>query len=166
MAGCGGDQMAEGEKEVLKFYANEGRVTLCCPKCGFMRQIEIAQLKSVNGPIKVKCRCQNVFHAQVEMRQFFRKQTSLPGEFTNVATGKSGRMVVKDVSIGGLGFITDEAGMLQPGDVLKVRFTLDDAHSSEILRKVTVRSVRHSMVGTEFSDGKPYDKDLGFYLRK
>jgi hypothetical protein len=73
-------------------------------------------------------------------------------------------MIVKDVSMGGIGFETVGGSRIAKGHKLEVTFTLDDTHSSVIKKQVEVRIVRDKFVGCEFVHAHQYDKALGFYL--
>jgi hypothetical protein len=73
-------------------------------------------------------------------------------------------MIVKDVSMGGIGFEAVGSCRIKVEHELKVTFALDDAHSSTIEKNVVVRIVRGKFVGCEFLHAHEYDKALGFYL--
>jgi hypothetical protein len=73
-------------------------------------------------------------------------------------------MVIQDLSFTGIGFRTRHSHNLQVGDLIELRFILDDQRKSEVCKKATVRRTRDKFVGAEFYDGKAYEKELGFYL--
>jgi len=73
-------------------------------------------------------------------------------------------MIVKDVSMGGIGFEAVGACRVKVEDELEVTFTLDDTHASVIKKLVVVRITRDKFVGCEFVHAHEYDKALGFYL--
>ena len=73
-------------------------------------------------------------------------------------------MIVKDVSIGGVGFEVIGNNRIAKDHELVVTFTLDDPHSSVIKRQVVTRIVVGNFVGCEFLHAHEYDKALGFYL--
>ena len=95
----------------------------------------------------------------------YRKNTNLNGRFVNLSSkNESGVMIVKDVSMGGIGFESNDSHLVQVDHELEVTFTLDDNQSSVIKKQVVVRIVRGTFVGCEFLHAHEYDKALGFYL--
>jgi len=53
---------------------------------------------------------------------------------------------------------------LQVGDVIDLRFVLDNNVRSEVCKRALVRRVQDRFVGAEFCDLKAFDKELGYYL--
>ncbi len=98
----------------------------------------------------------------------YRKPTELPGIYTKGDSPLSGgRMVVKNISMGGCGFLARVRHNLKSGDHIEVKFRLDDPRGSEIHRRAVVRVVDEVYVGCEFLvQPGTYDAALGFYLRK
>jgi hypothetical protein len=95
----------------------------------------------------------------------YRKDTKLDGQFVNLSLdNQRGTMLVKDVSMGGIGFTVIGRNNIQKNHKLEVTFTLDDIHTSVISKQVVVRVVRDKFVGCEFRHANEYDKELGFYL--
>jgi len=96
----------------------------------------------------------------------YRKSTNLKGRYINLSLNNElGMMIVKDVSMGGIGFEVVGGNRIKKEHELMVTFTLDDSHSSVIKKQVVVRNVRDKFVGCEFLHAHEYDKALGFYLR-
>ena len=73
-------------------------------------------------------------------------------------------MVVKNISLSGIGFETLTGHQLKVGDEVTVKFALDDVSHSVIKKKVIVRVVKDKYLGCEFKEPAQYDKALGFYL--
>jgi hypothetical protein len=95
----------------------------------------------------------------------YRKATNLQGTYTNLTNPDDrGRMQVKNVSMGGVGFSSLGKHRIQKDDDLEVEFTLDDKHKSVLKRSVIARMVTAEFVGCEFSNPNEYNKALGFYL--
>ena len=59
-----------------------------------------------------------------EQRRFIRVTNRLPSLFKIIKTGQVRRALTKDVSAGGVSFITEE--LLEPGTALEVELTLPD----------------------------------------
>jgi hypothetical protein len=157
--------------ELQKAYVREdGTTVLKCPFCTHARTVSVDLLKDKKKIIKVKCSCQKSYSVTLELRKMYRKSTNLIGNYINHSQKNDrgmlirGKITVKDVSMGGIGFETIGNCSIQKDDELEVMFTLDDIHSSFIKKMVVVKVVRHKYVGCEFSHSNEYDKALGFYL--
>jgi hypothetical protein len=101
----------------------------------------------------------------LELRKLYRKSTSLKGSYINLSLdNETGMMMVKDVSMGGIGFEVIGRNRIVKDHELMVTFTLDDTHSSVIKKQVVARIVVGNFVGCEFLHAHEYDKALGFYL--
>jgi hypothetical protein len=77
---------------------------------------------------------------------------------------KTGFMGVKDVSYSSISFELEKKDDITIGDILGVRFVLDDGKKSEIHRTVRVMNVRNKLIGAEFSDTQVFDIELCYYL--
>jgi len=73
-------------------------------------------------------------------------------------------MVVKDLSKTGLQFSSRKAKLVQPGDLLMVRFNLDNMNEALIHKPARVVSVTGYEVGCQFEGADSYDITLGFYF--
>ena len=140
-----------------------------CPYCHCRKEIPVAKFKGKKCSLKIKCSCAEVYIANLEFRKKPRKKTNLRGSFTNHSQKKfSGDLVVKNLSLGGLEFVTTAIDRFRNGDELTVVFNLDNAEKTTIKKEVTVCSVRKraASVGCEFikSSDISLDKDLGIYL--
>jgi hypothetical protein len=147
------------------FVREDGTTVLKCPFCRHARTVSVAKIKDKKKVIKVKCACQESYSVSLELRKMYRKNTSLNGRYINLSLdNERGMMIVKDVSMGGIGFEAVGKSRIQVEHELEVTFTLDDTHSSVIKKQVVVRIVRGKFVGCEFLHSHEYDKSLGFYL--
>jgi len=144
--------------EVKKLYPrDDAKVTLVCEQCGKTRDINVADVKVVGKPQKVRCGCKHEFFISIEMRKFYRKPTKLPGEYVTIGANTSvrpdrGHMIVEDVSRGGLGFRTERPPNLRAQDMIQVKFHLDDRKRSEVSKRAVVKRVNGYAVGAEFLD--------------
>jgi len=156
--------MADAEAQKV-FVKQDNMAAIKCPYCKSVRTANVAQYKDQRKVLKVKCACQKVFSITFEFRRMYRKPTNLPGTYVNVTNSEDrGRMVVKNVSMGGIGFSAAGKHRIQKDDELEVEFVLDDKHKSVIRRNVVARMVTPDFVGCEFSNPNEYNKALGFYL--
>ena len=149
---------------VKKIYPDENqRGKIICEQCGNIKTINIADFKDIRRPLKVKCHCEHVFFISIEVRKFYRKQTKLPGEYVHIGENASqrpgkGRMVVENLSRGGLGFSTERPHNLRVQDMLRATFNLDDDKRSEVSKRAVVRWVEAYFVGAEFLDLEAYSE--------
>ena len=147
------------------FVREDGTTVLNCPFCRHARTVSVQKIKDKKKVIKVKCSCQKSYSVSLELRKLYRKTASLNGKYVNLSqNNESGMMIVKDLSMGGIGFDTVGGSSIAKGHELEVTFTLDDTHSSVIKKQVVARIVRDKFVGCEFVHAHEYDKALGFYL--
>ena len=147
------------------FVREDGTTVLKCPFCRHARTVSVQKIKDKKKFIKVKCSCQESYTVSLELRKMYRKSANLNGKYINITlNNESGVMIVKDVSMGGIGFDAVGANRIEKDHELEVTFTLDDTHHSVIKKLVLVRIVRNKFVGCEFLHAHEYDKALGFYL--
>lgn len=153
--------------EITKAYVDhDDTALLVCPHCKLARVTNVAKFKERKDALKVRCRCRNIYGVHLEFRRAYRKATSLEGRYSG-PTGRGGRMTVKNVSQGGIGFLTSSPHQLKQGDLVSIEFKLDDGKDSVINRRAVVRVVEDLYVGVQFSlAAGAYDAALGFYLRK
>jgi hypothetical protein len=164
-AGEVGDVMSQKMPQVQRVYTDindEGTVT--CPMCQKSKRAHFTTYKHAREVLKVKCACGCVFGLVIEQRKYYRKKTSLHGQYTVVGATETGSLVVEDLSLTGIGFQTRRAHHMQVGDRIAIRFTLDNPRKTEIYKTAVVRRMRDTFVGAEFCAGTAYDKELGFYL--
>lgn len=74
-------------------------------------------------------------------------------------------MIVEDLSRTGLRFRTLGTQNIQEGDLITVRFTLDDSRDSVIRLKAITKRIQEGHVGAQFQGLDEHtNKLLGFYL--
>jgi hypothetical protein len=150
--------------EKKKVYVNrDGTATVVCPHCGTSKTVRVEKFRESRDSLKVRCTCQSEFTVGLEFRGTYRKEVELKGHYTKLPVS-SGEMVVKDISLTGIGFFTVTDHKLKEGDEVTVKFLLDNPNQSQIKKKAIVRVIDGKYIGCEFSEAVQYDKDLGFYL--
>lgn len=143
----------------------DGEALVHCDACGRTKKISGVHETYAGKSVRVKCSCGAVFQVLFERRRYYRKDVNLPGTYARAEVpGWEREMFVEDLSLGGLSFRTVEPHSLRDGDIVKVRFRLNDTHGTWIHKSVVVRSVRDRTVGAEFVNDGPPDRALGFYL--
>jgi hypothetical protein len=153
-------------KEPQKAFVREdGTTVVKCPFCSHARTVSVQRFKEKKKVIKVKCSCRESYTVSLELRKMYRRSTNLKGSYINISLNNEiGMMIVKDVSMGGIGFEAIGGNRIEKEHELDVTFTLDDTHSSVIKKQVVVRIVNGNYVGCEFIHAHEYNKALGFYL--
>ena len=162
--------------ETVKTYIGEDNtVTIRCAVCGRKKTIEATEYKTTSRQLPVKCKCGHSFTVSFEWRKSYRKQVTLVGEYIKDkgSDREVGEMVVEDIrwdgiilenlGMGGLAFQTNNRNSLKQGDIIQVKFTLDDVPKSQVTRNVVVKSADGHMVRAEFCDNQP-GRALMFYL--
>ena len=155
------------ERPMRRVYLDKERKGCAiCEKCGRVQRIHMAETAREQA-ITIKCKCRHTFSVRIDQRQHYRKEVSLPGTFERVHPGNTekGRVVVQDISQTGVGFLTYTKQKVNVNDVLKLKFTLDDPHSSTIDVRGSVKIVKDQYVGMELDRSNEHiQKTLGFYL--
>jgi hypothetical protein len=148
------------------FFTNRNsQVTIICPDCGSSRTTDASKFKNANKEVTATCKCGTKFKFIVEFRKHYRKKVKLPGEYVIPSKKGLNQMLVEDISVSGLGFITLDPHGIRKDDIFEVNFRLDNAKKSEIHKQVVAMTVRDRFVGVKFLD-KSNEQDLGFYLMR
>ena len=159
--------MAPSQEDIQKIFIGPNGVAIIkCPNCDAGKTVKVDKFKGAKHVLNIKCNCQKVFQVNLEFRKFYRKSAVLSGEYVLLPEKiHKGRMIVVNVSKGGVGLRVIDAHRLVPGQEIQIRFTLDDKRHSLIDRRVVIRLVNKKVVNCEFVDSSPpQDKALGFYL--
>lgn len=155
--------------QTIRSYVNiDNTVTIVCPSCNTPKNISVASFKNKCHFLKVRCPCENVFRVHLDFRQHYRKSTELPGIYVCLKPAGigGGRMMVNDISLGGVAITVSERHDLQMGCVLNLSFNLDDRKKKLIKKKAVVRSITGNFIGCQFTDRQLYEKEIGFYLKR
>jgi Double zinc ribbon/PilZ domain len=154
------------------FAREDGLVLLTCPHCGMRESVTTARFEMLGNAITALCACQKRFAAVLEKRGSVRKAVHLEGYFTiageygpnDTKASIWGPMVVKNLSKTGLRFSSQRLELIRPGDLLMVRFNLDNSNKALIHKKAEVVSIQKQSVGCRFTEANEYDITLGFYF--
>jgi hypothetical protein len=115
--------------------------------------------------LKARCKCGAAFGILFEVRKAYRKETRLHGNYVKDSAGEEqGRIIVRNISLSGIGFTTLTKHNLKQGDNVRLKFTLDDKRRSEIEKNGVVRVVNDKSIGCQFTGSDQQDEPLGFYL--
>jgi len=151
------------------YITRKQMATFICPQCQKSKTVDVSKYANLDKIVKVKvtCPCGYRYTSILEKRKKYRKETNLAGSFVHLVDGRQaggGLMTVKDLSTSGLKIQVNTEHRCTVGDVVLVEFYLDDNHHTLIRKKVIVRNIVGSYIGTEFAPTEAIDKALGFYL--
>lgn len=160
----------------------EGFIT--CPECHKRQKKSFASFLGLAPHLRVKCGCgarfrvlleiasgQNtrsqlpVFWPGAEMRTYYRKRTELPGTYTTLPPRFCGQIIVVNLSFSGISFVTTTLPPLRVGDLLELRFRLDNPQQSVLCKRAEVKYVHGKTIGAVFCHLNAYEKDMRFYLK-
>ena len=149
---------------IIIYPNSENWATIICPNCGKERSIDASKFVKQFKPVKVKCSCGHSFLVSFEKRKFYRKVVKIPGTCKKlISPGNSQQIFVEDVSRTGLRISFTSPHGLQPGDIVKIEFSLDDANQSPVILSAEVKHFTETWVGVEYCDPN-IPKSLAFYL--
>ena len=145
----------------------DNTAVLTCPHCGIQKVVKAGLFMGHKHKIKIKCGCQKVFIINLEFRNRVRKKTHLRGTYINHSQkDSSGFLIIQDISVTGLSFASLDLKNFKVDDELRVEFTLDDEHRTEISKDIIVTDVRKKSVGCEYdsSEEVAFGSPLGYYI--
>ena len=150
-----------------KIYVSpDDTAVISCPHCVRQKTVPVASYKG-KARVKIKCGCKNVFAVNLEFRRNVRKKTNLLGKFTNHSQKNiRGDIAVKNLSMGGLNFVSMDIDKFMNGDEITVSFKLDNADRAAIKKDAIVRFIHKNSAGCEFEKSGDYAPGgpLGFYI--
>ena len=151
-----------------KIYVRpDNTAVITCPHCNRQKTVPVGSYMGSKSRVKIKCGCKNVFTVNLEFRKKNRKETNLRGKFTNHSKKDfRGDIVVKNLSLGGLEFVSMDVDKFEIDDEITVSFKLDNEERTTIKKEVIVKDLRDNTVGCEFQKSSEFapDKELGFYI--
>ena len=161
--------MGNNHETYVKLYVNvEDQASITCPQCKAGKVVNVKKYKGSRKPLTVKCHCEWIFYAILETRKYYRKYVKLTGSYTKVGSQNYGPMMVENLSMSGIGFRTRVQHPIRVGDILHVKFVLDNRTRTRIAKdivvRIVVRQVDSSFFGAEFCDITAYYKELAWYL--
>jgi hypothetical protein len=151
---------------VTCYVNNDGKATLKCPSCGIQKRIDTTKHVFSRKPFKATCKCGTKFRGRFEFRKYYRKQVRLSGHYIHKITKSKNNILVKNLSLMGVGFTCLGRPDLKVGDNLEITFWLDNPKSSKIQLWVEVKVVSDHYIGTQRRDIQIAQPDLGFYLQR
>ena len=93
----------------------------------------------------------------------------MPGSFVHFIDGKAvgrGLITICDLSLICLKFKVDYEYDFSIGDLLRIRFHLDDLYKTAIDKKVVIKNINMPFIDTAFLKTDKEDETLALYLQK
>lgn len=171
-------------KTVQAFVKPQEKVAeVLCPHCRRLMKLPLAKV-NLKFRTKIKCYCHGLFAIEFESRDQFRKKVDLPG-FCDLLLRKTTQLVdsaivsmetkfvnskfektmpdcrIVDLSRHGLRLQLLDNMQIGPGDILRVRFHLDNSARTEIKQECEVRHVVGRHIGCRMLKN---NVSIGFYL--
>ena len=114
--------------EIQKVYiGRDNTAVIVCHHCGFSKRVNVVKFKGRKDPVKIRCKCQSAFSVLFEFRMAYRKEIHIEGKYGKLPVCKDwGRMLVKNISMTGIGFVTLIMHDLKKGDKVKVIIGVTD----------------------------------------
>lgn len=141
-------------KDIKVFMALDNSVTYICPKCGVAESSNATQYKEIETAVRIKHVCKKCGHRYgviLERRQFYRKQTDLPGVYYTSESTKGQPVLIKDLSRNGVKFELQSEWNLNVDDRLFLEFGLENNPGLIVRKEIMVRIILGHTVGAEFT---------------
>jgi len=153
--------------EARKVLVREGDdAIITCPLCRKTKKLSVALYREKKKrDLRIKCSCAEIFRVCLEYRKHPRKPVKLLAQSINLSKHRERQdVIIRNISLGGIGFSPFQKHRNRINDLLQVLFSLDDCHNTFINAKVSVRAANRDYVGCEFNDIRYFAGPLGFYL--
>lgn len=153
--------------EARKVLVKEGDIAIAtCPFCRQTKKLSVAHYKEERKrDLRIKCSCREIFCLCLEYRRHPRKKVKLLGKSINLSNHRENQdIIIKNISMGGIGFCYFRKHRTQVDNLLEVAFDLNDRPHTPIETRAMVRGVNKDYVGCEFNGIEGFKTRLGFYL--
>lgn len=130
------------------------RVTIICPNCKSEKNIDVTNFKDTNKKLKAKCQCGEVFRFTLDFRKNYRKNVRFAGEYFVKGKDEKGEIIIENISADGIKFSSLKPHHISRGDIVELKFTLDDPTKTEIKELVKIIWIIDRNVGAQYIDPK------------
>ncbi|MFC1534226.1 PilZ domain-containing protein [Thermodesulfobacteriota bacterium] len=146
------------------FLDSENHASFLCPQCQKLFKKDLTKFINHDKKIIFKCQCPcgHSFPVLLDRRRYPRKDTDLRGAFIHDKKRIRGAINIKNVSLGGLGFELGSKYLISTGDILLVRFNLDDVFNTMVSKEALIKKIKNTYIGAEFLE-RTWKHDL-FHL--
>lgn len=153
--------------EVPKVLVKEGDIAIMtCPSCKKMKRFSVAQFKKTGKrQLLIKCNCGALIKCCLEFRQYPRKMVNFLGRSTNLSRHRECQdIIVRNLSLGGIGFCPGKRDRIRKDDRLLISFALKDSKNTFMKSEVVVRNASPDYIGCAFQASEDFRPELGFFL--
>ena len=152
--------------ETRKTFVNRyDKVEITCPQCGNSGTHYVGRFKGPKRTVKIRCKCGSHFSISFEFRRSPRQETDIQGYYARLPHGDEWKkMLVTNISVGGVGLLTHAMHNLSIGDQLKVRFSMNGARRALVERDAVVRWISDGNLGCEFREPVEYHQNTFEYI--
>lgn len=139
-------------KSVEIFVQDDLTATIECPSCKTSKRLSVAVYKNKKRTVKVRCLCRTIFLALLEFRRERRRRVNLKGTYKTYRqyTHCEGKMLISDISKGGLMCQVSDYKGLEEGQILSLDYVLDDIGQRKINQLGIIRHTHGMKLGCEF----------------
>ena len=148
------------------YVSSTNKVTIICPKCGLETNKNVFKFKDTNKRLKAKCKCGEVFRFTLDFRKYYRKNVQLTGEYFVQGKDEKREILIEDISKTGIKFATLKPHNFSKGDLVELKFNLDNPMGMEVRTRVKILWTIDRNVGAQFNDPNLLERDLWPYLIK
>lgn len=162
----------DSDTSIPVFATDDGVCMVTCTQCKRQEPLSISIFEELGWVLRIVCPCKHTFTINREMRHAYRKAVQFDGLFakeiddTNKLAVTKGwsAIEVTNISKRGLNFTTPNARMLNVGELVQVKFNLDNSSKTLIEKSAEIKSIRTNNVGCQFQGSGKQDVSLGFYF--
>jgi hypothetical protein len=141
------------------------QVTINCRNCGLEHIIDITKFKDTEKKLEGKCKCGVPYRYNIEVRQRYREDVNLPGEYNFPGIDHKEGIILRELSFTGIQFESLNSHKIAKDDLLEIKFKLDNRLGSEIRKLVKVIWVEGHIIGGIFIETKLFEEELKSYLQ-
>jgi len=138
----------------IVYVGDSTHVTITCPKCGLEKNINVFKFKDTHKRLKAKCKCGEVFRLTLDFRKHYRRKVQLDGEYFVQEKEEKGEILIEDISMTGIRFVSLKPHNISRNDTVELKFTLDYPMRKEITELVKIVWIIDLTVGAEYIDPK------------
>ena len=159
--------MSEKMPTIKVFVDTDNNLNFTCPFCTLPQKINVGNLKEKISPLRVRCTCKEIFSLDIDYRRFYRKKSHLVGTCRSIKPrgSKEEDILIVNLSREGIGFRVFKGQKIKVGDMLEIKFCLDDKKKTVVSKEVQVLNIENDFIGCKFTDNTLYDLSLGYYLQ-
>lgn len=139
-------------QNTIAYVHSDSKANISCPSCNKARTLLVSPYKGKKHTVRIRCDCKEVFLALLEFRRHKRRRVTLKGTFSTVHQHlhREGKMIISDISKGGLRCQVSNSAGLEEGYVLNLDYILCDIGKSKINIKAVIRHIQGVTIGCEF----------------